>query len=40
MTECEAIKSKINNKHIKSSYIIKTVFSFLKEKKKIKFDNL
>ena len=35
MNEIENIKSKINIKHIKSSYIIKTLFSFLNEKQKL-----
>ena len=35
MTECINVKSKIKNRYIKSSYIIKTVFSFLNEKQKL-----
>ena len=34
MEECE-YKSKINNRYIKSSYIIKTILSFLNEKQKL-----
>ena len=33
MDACEDIKSEKNNKHIKSSYIIQILFSFLNEKK-------
>ena len=35
MTESENIQYKINNRHIKSSYIIKTILSFLNEKQKL-----
>ena len=35
MVELENIQSIINNRYIKSSYIIKTVFSFLSEKQKL-----
>ena len=35
MAEIENIKLKINIKHIKSLYIIKTLFSFLNEKQKL-----
>jgi len=35
MVELENIKYKINNRDIKSSYIIKRVFSFLNEKQKL-----
>ena len=36
MAECENIKSKIDLRAIKSSYIVKKIFSFLKEKKRLK----
>ena len=36
MTEIENSKSTISIKHIKSSYVIKKVFSFLNEKQKLK----
>ena len=35
MAECENVKSKINRSQIKSSYIMKTVLSFLNEKQKL-----
>ena len=35
MTEFENIQYKINNRHIKSSYILKTILSFLNEKQKL-----
>ena len=35
MDEIEVIKSKRNNKPIKSSYIIKTILSFFNEKQKL-----
>ena len=36
MADCENIKSKINSNQIKSSYIMKSVLSFLNEKQKLK----
>ena len=36
MSEFKDIKSKINLKDIKSTYIIKTIFSFLHKKQKLK----
>ena len=35
MTESENIQYKINNRYIKSSYILKTILSFLNEKQKL-----
>ena len=35
MAECENVNSKINSSQIKSSYIMKTVLSFLNEKQKL-----
>ena len=35
MAEYENVKSKLNNRQIKSSYIMKTVLSFLNEKQKL-----
>ena len=35
MAECENIKSNLNSRQIKSSYILKTVLSFLNEKQKL-----